>query len=229
VTFTIAVVDPVRGVLGAASASRSPAVGPAVIGLDPARGIAISQAWTNQHLKGAMLRALGAGHSPEAALADALATDPRPELRQCGLIAADGRLAGHTGTGTTGWAGQRLREPDRGPAGGATASSHDESSLSVLAMGNCLTGPAVLDAMIDRLRPAGTGEDLARALVDALLAGDAEGGDARGRQSAAVVTGRLDPEASWPFVLDADLRIDDSGQAPRELSALVDRWSARAR
>lgn len=216
-TFTLAVVDPARGLLGAASASRSPAVGPAVVAVDPARGIAISQAWTLQRLKGRMLRALGAGTAPEDALAGALATDPRPELRQCGLVALDGRIAAHTGTGTTGWAGQRRREPEGG------------SSMSALAVGNCLTGPAVLEAMIGRLRPASTAEELAGVLVDALLAGDAEGGDARGRQSAAVQTGRIEAEASWPFVLEVDLRIDDSGQAPQELAVLRERWEERER
>ena len=216
-TFTIAVVDPARGVLGAASASRSLAVGPAVLSVDPVRGVAISQAWTNQHLKGKLFRAQNGDASPQEALADALAADPRPELRQCGLVTIGGRIAGHTGLGTTGWAGHRMSAPSGG------------SSMAVLALGNCLTGSAVLDAMISRIRPAETGEELARVLVDALVAGDAEGGDARGRQSAAVQTGRIDTGATWPFVMDADLRIDDSVQAPRELSALVDRWGVRAR
>ena len=105
-TFSLAVVDPLHGLLGAASASRSLAVGNAVMIVDPARGVSISQAATNRGLHGTLLSGLEApGATPEAALAAALATDDQPEQRQCGVLDLTGRGAAHTGELNVGWAG----------------------------------------------------------------------------------------------------------------------------
>lgn len=75
--------------------------------------------------------------------------------------------------------------------------------------------------MVDAVRPVGSGADLARVLADAVLAGDAAGGDARGRQSSAVVVMAMDPGARWPFDHVVDLRVDDDPQAPQRLAELV--------
>lgn len=227
-TFSLAVVDPLHGLLGGACASRSLAVGNAVLAVDPSRGVSISQAATNRMLHGAMLHGLdGAGASacgehptPEQALAAALATDDQPERRQCGVLDLTGRGAAHTGSGTVGWAGHRIGAP-------MIADVQDGIRRPpTLALGNCLAGPEVLDAMCAAVLTPASGDELARQLVDALLAGDAAGGDIRGRQSAAVVVARIDPEAQWPYTSVVDLRVDDHPDAPAVLAELLEAWIA---
>lgn len=253
-TFSLAVVDPLHGLLGGACASRSLAVGNAVLAVDPSRGVSISQAATNRMLHGAMLHGLdGAGvlhepgalggadasgrgepgalgaagasgrgeHStPERALAAALATDDQPERRQCGVLDLTGRGAVHTGSGTVGWAGHHIGAP-------AIAGVQDGIRRPpTLALGNCLAGPEVLDAMCAAVLTPTSGDELARQLVDALLAGDAAGGDIRGKQSAAVVVARIDPEAQWPHTSVVDLRVDDHPEAPAVLAELLEAWIA---
>src|SRR5579884_974882 len=78
-----------------------------------------------------------------------------------------------------------------------------------LVAGNTLVGPAVLTEMAAAYRAADG--DLAARLLAALEAGDAAGGDRRGRQSAALAVVRGDP---FPYV---DVRVDD---APRPLPEL---------
>lgn len=227
-TFSLAVVDPLHGLLGGACASRSLAVGNAVLAVDPSRGVSISQAATNRMLHGAMLHGLdGAGASacgehptPEQALAAALATDDQPERRQCGVLDLTGRGAAHTGSGTVGWAGHRIGAP-------MIADVQDGIRRPpTLALGNCLAGPEVVDAMCAAVLTPASGDELARQLVDALLAGDAAGGDIRGRQSAAVVVARIDPEAQWPYTSVVDLRVDDHPDAPAVLAELLEAWIA---
>lgn len=227
-TFSLAVVDPLHGLLGGACASRSLAVGNAVLAVDPSRGVSISQAATNRTLHGAMLHGLdGAGASacgehptPEQALAAALATDDQPERRQCGVLDLTGRGAAHTGSGTVGWAGHRIGAP-------MIADVQDGIRRPpTLALGNCLAGPEVVDAMCAAVLTPASGDELARQLVDALLAGDAAGGDIRGRQSAAVVVARIDPEAQWPYTSVVDLRVDDHPDAPAVLAELLEAWIA---
>lgn len=266
-TFSLAVVDPLHGLLGGACASRSLAVGNAVLTVDPSRGVTISQAATNRKLHGAMLHGLGGAGAPgrgapgrgvsaggaggqsasgldgggqgasgldgggqcasgldadvatpEQALASALATDDQPERRQCGVLDLTGRGAAHTGAGTVGWAGHRIGAP-------ALASVQDGIRRPpTLALGNCLAGPEVLDAMCAAVLTPTTGDELARQLVDALLAGDAAGGDIRGKQSAAVLVARIDPEAQWPYTSIVDLRVDDHPDAIAVLADLLDAW-----
>jgi len=65
------------------------------------------------------------------------------------------------------------------------------------------------------------GQPLSRRLVAALLAGDAAGGDSRGRQSAALVV--TSPGAGYDESgVEVDLRIDDHPDAPTELLRLLD-------
>lgn len=230
-TFSLAVVDPLHGLLGAASASRSLAVGNAVMIVDPARGVSISQAATNRGLHGALLASLKApGATPESALAAALATDDQPQRRQCGVLDLTGRGAAHTGEHTVGWAGHShggtaAATGWEGPSQGSAVHIHDGIHRpSLIALGNCLAGPEVLEAMTRTVRSPGSGDALALSLVQALIAADEAGGDIRGRQSAAVMVARIDPEASWPFTSIVDLRVDDDPQAPTALRALLGTW-----
>jgi len=86
--------------------------------------------------------------------------------------------------------------------------------------GNILTGPEVVDAMVEAWQ--GGGEVLARRLLAALVAGDRAGGDRRGRQGAALRVWRA--SAAYGGVLDnaVDLRVDDHRTPVDELARLLD-------
>lgn len=205
-TFTVLGLDPRTRVVGVATASFSLAVGNSVPALDPASGAVASQAWTNRRLHHVALRVLREGGSPGRAI-DAMAeVDTDLRRRQVGMLDLAGRVASHTGTECTPWAGAR-------------------SGPGHLVLGNCLTGPEVLEAMQQALEPnrSPAGVDLlAERMVAALAAGQAAGGDFRGNQSACVATGRFRRDRDWPPLLDVDLRVDDHSEPIPELARLLD-------
>src|SRR5690606_29342288 len=98
-------------------------------------------------------------------MATLLARDTRPERRQVGMVDARGGVASHTGSGCQPWAGHRLGN-------------------GYACQGNCLAGPAVIEAMATAYETT-TGPLQVR-LLEVLSAGEAAGGDRRGRQSAAI-------------------------------------------
>ena len=93
-------------------------------------------------------------------------TFPGLEGRQFAVVDANGGIAAHTGPTATFWAGHRVGE-------------------HYSAQGNILTGPEVVEAMGDAFEAAGG--TLAEKLQAAMVAGQAAGGDARGRQSSAML------------------------------------------
>lgn len=209
-TFTLIAVDREAGMLGAATASRSLAVGNAVIAIDPAVGVAASQAWTNRALRHRVLRALHDGLRPDDALALVPEWDERPDLRQVAAIDLHGTTAAMTGAATSGWSGH-IR------------------GAGLVALGNLLAGPAVLDAMVTRFETSGSGGGplaFARRLVSALSAGEGAGGDVRGRQSAALLVAEAQPAGPVPSQTAIDLRVDDHEDPVSELSRLVDVFAA---
>jgi uncharacterized Ntn-hydrolase superfamily protein len=141
------------------------------------------------------------GQTAAAALAAMLADDPKSSERQVGIVDHQGGAAAHTGTACSSWAGHYVGE-------------------GFSCQGNILTGPAVVQAMADAYRAA-QGE-LAERLLAALRAGDAAGGDKRGRQSAALTVAR--PGGGYGGDTDRylDLRVDDHADPVRELSRLLD-------
>ena len=120
-------------------------------------------------------------------------------MRQAGIVDATGRAASYTGTGCIEWAGGRV-----GPG--------------VAAQGNMLTGPEVVDALIDTYLTA-TGSFPER-LLAALRAADQAGGDKRGRQSAALLVRREKGGVSGLDDRWIDLRVDDHTDPTAELARL---------
>ena len=98
-------------------------------------------------------------------------------------------------------------------AGGVARGDGDEAYAI---QGNILTGREVVEAM-ERAFLATAGQSLDRRLLAALLAGDAAGGDSRGRQSAAIVVHQPGTGYDGSGIL-ADLRVDDHPNAPTELA-----------
>lgn len=207
-TYSLLVASPDRRLLAVATATCTPAVGQSVPAALPGIGGVVSQAHTNTALRGLVLEHLTAGATPEDALRAALATDDDPELRQVGVLAADGRTAAHVGDRTTDYSGMR-------------------SVDGALAIGNYLAGEGVLEALIQTVDPARlpsslTGEQLAGAALTAMRAAQAAGGDRRGQQSAAItVVEHPDAAAGDAGRVVLSLAVDDDPQPLEQLARLL--------
>lgn len=187
-TYSIVARCRVTGQLGLAVATKRPAVGARVAFLEAGTGSVASQA-NSLRLHGVEgLALLRLGFAPEVLLAKLGAGDPLWQERQVHLVDADGRSAAHTGTDTVPWAGH-LTAPCYSVAG------------------NMLVGPAVLEAMA-RVFESASGP-LSERLLAALAAGDAAGGDKRGKGSAAV---RIEGTE-----MPVDLRVDHHPEPVQEL------------
>lgn len=195
-TFSIVALCPRTGVLGVAVASAVPAVGSMCPFTRASVGAVSTQSWVNPYLAIDSLDAMARGSDAQAALADVLAKDEGAALRQIGAVDAAGGAAAHTGAQCTPWCGH-----------------HTEKGLAI--QGNLLTGPEVLEAMRQAFNQA-PAADLAERLLAALAAGDAAGGDKRGKQSAALRVHGAEAYA------DIDLRVDEHTQAVTELTRVFD-------
>jgi uncharacterized Ntn-hydrolase superfamily protein len=194
-TFSIAARCPRTGQLGVAVASAVPAVGALCPYLRAGVAAVSTQSWVNPYLALRLLEGLAAGEGAEAAMAAALATDDRADLRQVGLVDASGAAAAWSGSGCTAEAGHRT-----GP--------------NYAVQGNMLASPCVIDAMA-RAFEASAAQDLDERLMRVLEAGDEAGGDRRGKQSAALKI--VDREA-YPSL---DLRVDEHASPIPELRRIL--------
>jgi uncharacterized Ntn-hydrolase superfamily protein len=138
------------------------------------------------------------GLDAERALADSLAADPGAATRQVGVIDRQGRAAAHTGSSCIPFAGQALSD-------------------GVACQANMMGSEHVWPAMLDAYQSAEG--SLARRLLVALDAGEAAGGDIRGRQSAAMLV--VPPEGE-PWRTLVSLRVDDDPEPLAELRRLLD-------
>ena len=194
-TFSIVARCARTGQLGVAVATAVPAVGGICPYVQSGVGAASTQSWVNPYLALAALAELEKGAGAAEALAAALAADDARESRQIGLVDADGDVAAHTGADCTPWAGQIVG------AGAVVA-------------GNMLTGPKVLEAMMQAFE-TGAHADLAERLMRALEAGDAAGGDKRGKQSAAL---RVHGDEAYALL---DIRVDEHATPVTELRRVL--------
>jgi uncharacterized Ntn-hydrolase superfamily protein len=201
VTFSIVAYDPASASWGVAVASKFLAVGAVVPWGRAGAGAVATQAMANLSYGPDGLDLLAQGSAAAGVVERLTSADADREHRQLGVVDAAGRAASFTGAACMDWAG--------GVAGDGFA-----------AQGNILTGPGVVDAVAAAWRrsPAPT---LAGRLVEALAAGDAAGGDRRGRQSAALRVWKAG--AAYGGVLDTavDLRVDDHRDPVGELARLL--------
>ena len=202
-TWSILARDAATGEIGAAVASRFLAAGALCPRIEGGVGAACTQALVNPFLAPDALARLHGGEAPEAALMALVTADAGRAARQFHVMSADGRSAAHTGADCVDWCGHRA-----------------VADISVA--GNMLAGPQVLDATIEGFRAA-AGLTLAERLMAAMEAGEAVGGDKRGRQSAAILVGSTD---SYP---DLDLRVDDHPDPLAELRRLYAVWHGYTR
>ncbi len=200
-TFSIVARDPATGDLGVGVHSKYFAVGSVVPHARANVGVLATQARGNILYGPKGLDLMAAGQPPEQVLKQLLQDDPQREERQVGMVDAQGRAASYTGSKTLAWAGGR-------------------TGKDYAVQGNLLAGPEVVDAMAAAFETAPG--DLASRLVIALAAGQAAGGDLRGRQSASVLVVRAG--GGYMGVSDryVDLHVEDHPAPMRELLRLLD-------
>jgi uncharacterized Ntn-hydrolase superfamily protein len=203
VTFSIVAFDPANGDLGVAVASKFPCVGAVVPWAKAGVGAVATQAWANTDFGPDGLRLMAGGMPAGPALDAVLEGDDGRDERQVGFVDATGEAATFTGSGCTEWAG-------------------GVSGEHFAAQGNILAGAGVVDA-VARAFGSADGE-LCDRLLTALMAGDAAGGDRRGRQSSALLVVRDRGGYEGRNDRYIDLRVDDHPDAPAQLVRLFTVW-----
>ncbi len=198
-TFSIVATDGTGW--GVAVASKFLAVGAAVPAAVAGIGAIATQADANVAYKPAALALLDAGLTAPETLASLLADDEGRDARQVGIVDAAGRAATHTGAACYDWAGGRVGD-------------------GYAIQGNILTGEAVVVA-VERAWLDDPSSPLAHRLLKALAAGDAAGGDRRGRQSAALLVVRDGAGYGARDDVAVDLRVDDHPAPVPELARLL--------
>ncbi|MEO8207934.1 MAG: DUF1028 domain-containing protein [Chloroflexota bacterium] len=198
-TYSIVALDPVTGELGVAVQSRWLAAGAIVSWARPGVGAIATQSFVDARYGMVGIDLLAAGRVPADLLAELLAADSDPSVRQVGIVDASGRTAAHTGADCVAFAGHL-----EGP--GVTVQANMMERATVW--------PAMLAAY------ESTNGDLAERLVAALGAAEAEGGDVRGRQAAGLLVVPGTPDAK-PWDTRFDIRVDDSHAPLDELDRLL--------
>lgn len=187
---------------GVAVASKFLAVGNAVPAAVAGAGAVATQASANVAWKRDGLHLLRRGLAAPDVLQQLIDADDGREHRQIGIVDAAGGSASYTGTACLDW------------AGGVTAPG-------VAVQGNILAGPQVIEAMMGAWDGAAA-QPFPHRLLAALRAGDAAGGDRRGRQSAALLVVRDGAGYGGMDDVAVHLRVDDHPEPITELTRLLD-------
>ena len=180
-------------------ASRAFGVGNIVTWVRGGVGAVCTQCDANRAYGPKGLSLLAEGKSPQEVVDFLIGADDEREVRQLGIIDIKGNSYGYTGSKAPNWAGIK-------------------PGLLVQAQGNTLAGEEVVNAMVEAYHSA-TG-DMGDKLIAALEAGQAAGGDWRGRQAAAVVVSGTRPDDYGHYQHLYDLRVDDHPHAIKELRRL---------
>jgi uncharacterized Ntn-hydrolase superfamily protein len=202
-TFSIVAYDPVNGDWGVTVASRYFSVGAVVPWAEAGVGAVATQANVNVGYGPRGLELLRQGLSAKQVLDKMLAEDqfPPTDGRQVAIVDRNGSIAAYTGPAAQKWAG-------------------DKQGKTWSAQGNLLAGPQVVEAM-GKAFEATEGE-LAEKLFAALKAGDAAGGDSRGKQSASMLIVRKGGGRNINNDRYLYLNVDDNPEPIPELRRLLD-------
>ncbi len=198
-TFSIVAVDSATGQIGVAVQSHWFSVGSTVVWAEPGVGAVATQSFIEPAYGPRGLALMRSGMPAPLALRALLAGDPDSQVRQVAMIDAQGRVLNHTGSRNT---------PE---AGGHVGRWY-------AAQANLMRNNTVWGAMSRAFET--THGDLADRLLAALDAAQAEGGDIRGRQSAALIVVSGDRSLP-PWSRIFDLRVEDSKDPIGELRRLV--------
>ncbi len=192
-TWSILARDARSGTIGAAVASRFFATGAICLAVEGRVGALSTQALVNPMYAVHAMPRLRAGENPDAIIAELIGPDAGADQRQLHILDASGRVAQHTGPCCITWAGH-VRGTD------------------VSVAGNMLAGEDVVRQTLEAFL-ASSGP-LPERLLTAMEAGEAAGGDKRGKQSAALRVCAADP---YP---ELDIRADDHPDPLAELRRL---------
>ncbi|WP_102345108.1 DUF1028 domain-containing protein [Bacillus sp. Marseille-P3661] len=195
-TFSIIARCPDTGHLGAAVATCFPGVGAHSPHIEADVGIIVTQGWVNPMLGKKGLQLLKSGKTANETLNRLMLNDPGRELRQIAVLDYYGNTAAYTGIENDEYKGHIIGR-----------------NCSV--QGNLLTSPAVLEAMLETFEF--TEGLLENRLLAALEAGQAAGGDKRGKQSAVIKVEAID---GFPYV---DFRVDDHDNPIGELRRIYEK------
>ncbi len=199
-TYSIVARDPDNGQLGVAVQSHWFSVGPLVPWIEAGVGAVATQSFVEVSYGPLGLDLMRAGKSAPQALKALLEIDPKRDVRQVAMIDSQGRVAAHTGKSC-------IIE-----AGHITG-----NQFSVQA--NLMLKNTVWKAMADAYQS--TKGDLIQRLMAALEAAENEGGDIRGRQSAAIIVVSGQPSGQLWRDRIIDLRVEDHPDPIVELKRLV--------
>lgn len=199
-TWSILARDPATGFIGMAVASRFFAVG-AVVPFSSNHGAVMSQALPNPELGVRGLQLLAQGHAPATVRDLLVAQDVGIPQRQLHVMDFAGASAAWTGSDCIDWCG-------------------DVAGPGVSVAGNMLAGEAVVVATRDAFLTH-TDLPIVERLLAAMRAGEAAGGDKRGKQGAAL---RIQGPECYPRL---DLRADDHADPLGEIERLYDVAKAR--
>lgn len=187
-TYSIVARDAETGELGVAVQSHWFSVGSGVLWAEPGIGAVATQSFTDPSYGPLGLALMRAGKSAEESLKALLAADEHTDVRQVGMVDANGTVANHTG-------------------GNAISEYCDVAGDGYTVQANLMLKPTVCSAMT-RAYELAKG-DLADRMMAALEAAEREGGDIRGKQSAALLVVSGDgSEPAWAGRL-VDLRVED--------------------
>jgi uncharacterized Ntn-hydrolase superfamily protein len=201
-TWSIIAIDGASGQIGIAVATRFFAVGARVPHIAAGFGAVATQALVNPYYGIDGVRLLRDGKNPQDIITTLLAADSGRESRQLHIMDVQGRIAAHTGTDCVNWCGHL---------------NGDGFSIA----GNMLANGEVLDETA-KAYIANDSRPFAQRLITAMKAGEAVGGDKRGKQSAALL---IHGTEEWSAL---DLRVDDHLDPLAELARLEEvsreRW-----
>ena len=201
-TWSIVAHDPNTAAFAVAVATKAFAVGAACPFVRSGVGAVSTQSMTNRYLGPAILDGMARGLPPAAAIEGALAGDGGRGLRQVHAVDRHGRTAAWTGQNCVEWCGSLA-------AGGISVA------------GNMLAGEATVTDTLSAWQANPT-LPMPDRLMLAMEAGEAAGGDRRGKQSAAMV---MITTEDFP---DLNLRVDDHAEPLPELRRLLAIWKAQA-
>jgi uncharacterized Ntn-hydrolase superfamily protein len=196
-TYSIVALDPETGELGAAVQSHWFSVGSLCTWARPGIGAVATQSVVEPAFGPHALDRMAGGASAAEALEELIAADPLGAVRQVGVVAADGSAAVHTGA-------------DCIPCAGDATGAHWTCQANMMARD---TVPGAMSVAFEHANG-----DLADRLIAALEAAEGEGGDVRGRQSAALLV--VAPEGE-PWQARIDLRVEDHREPLAELRRLL--------
>jgi uncharacterized Ntn-hydrolase superfamily protein len=204
-TYSIVARDPQTGEIGVAVQTALAGVGRLCPWAEAGIGAVATQAHVRTSHGPSGLSLMRNGHTAPQALAGVIAADPNAQIRQIGMVDAQGNTASHTGTSTIRYAGHRVGE-------------------GYAVQANMMAKDTVPPAMAEAFE--GAKGNLMQRIIASLYAAQAEGGDFRGQQSAAliIVSGNL-PQANWGGVL-YDVRVDDHPEPLKELERISNRHYA---